>query len=159
MSNRVNFFYFYVRWMNQKGKKWQWVQKQSWKKSFCESFGCAVKKIIQYIIDRLNDLPAKYITLLDTLWNSIEGLSAGTWKSIMVEAMKILGHILSLVNFSNCSATLTSLTSSGFFSKDHFCTSDLKVMLKPESTVNESLKHDLSGLAERLKKLQFLLMP
>lgn len=32
-------------------------------------------------------------------------------------------------------------------------------MLKPESTVNESLKHDLSGLAERLKKLQFLLMP
>lgn len=73
----------------------------------------------------------------------------------MVEAMKILGHILSLVNFSNCSATLTSLTSSGFFSKDHFVYLDAKA----ESTVNESLRHDLSGLAERLKKLQFLLMP
>lgn len=142
-----------------RGKSDSESKNKAGKKSFCESFGCAVKKIIQYIIDRLNDLPAKYITLLDTLWNSIEGLSARTWKSIMVEAMKILGHILSLVNFSNCSATLTSLTSSGFFSKDHFCTSDLKVMLKPESTVNESLKHDLSGLAERLKKLQFLLMP
>lgn len=121
MSNRVNFFLLLCQMDESKGEKVTVSPKTKLKKinkSFCESFGCAVKKIIQYIIDRLNDLPAKYITLLDTLWNSIEGLSAGTWKSIMVEAMKILGHILSLVNFSNCSATLTSLTSSGFFSKD-----------------------------------------
>lgn len=130
-------------------------------KSFCESFGCAVKKIIQYIIDRLNDLPAKYITLLDTLWKSIEGLTAGTWKSIIVEAMKILGHILSLVGLAFPIVGLPSrvLLLVASFLKIIFCISDLKVMLKPESTVNESLRHDLSGLAERLKKQQFLLMP
>lgn len=130
-------------------------------KSFCESFGCVVKKIIQYIIDRLNDLPAKYITLLDTLWKSIEGLTAGTWKSIIVEAMKILGHILSLVGLAFPIVGLPSrvLLLVASFLKIIFCISDLKVMLKPESTVNESLRHDLSGLAERLKKLQFLLMP
>lgn len=123
-------------------------------KSFCESFGCAVKKIIQYIIDRLNDLPAKYITLLDTLWKSIEGLTAGTWKSIIVEAMKILGHTLSLVGLAFPIVGLPSrvLLLVASFLKIIFCISDLKVMLKPESTVNESLRHDLSGLAERLKK-------
>lgn len=40
--------------------------------SFCESFGCAVKKIIQFIIERLNDLPEKYIKLIDILWKSIK---------------------------------------------------------------------------------------
>lgn len=66
-------------------------------KFFCEFFGCVVKKIIQYIIDRLNDLFVKYIIFLDILWKFIEGFIVGIWKFIIVEVMKILGYILFFV--------------------------------------------------------------
>lgn len=122
--------------------------------SFCESFGCAVKKIIQYIIERLNDLPEKYITLIDILWKSIKGLTSGTWKDILVEAIKILGYILSLVGLAFPMVGLISrvvlLVAS--FLKIIFSLSDLKAMLKPESMVHESLSHEMAGLAERLKR-------
>lgn len=122
--------------------------------SFCESFGCAVKKIIQYIIQRLNDLPKKYITLIDILWKSIKGLTGGTWKHIIVEAIKILGYILSLVGVAFPMVGLTSqvvlLVAS--FLKIIFNLFDLKAMLKPESKVPEFLRHELAGLAERLER-------
>lgn len=124
--------------------------------SFCESFGCAVKKIIQYIIERLNDLPEKYITLIDILWKSIKGLTGGSWKHIFVEAIKILGYILSLVGLAFPMVGLTSqvvlLVAS--FLKIIFFLSDLKAMLKPESNVHvpEFLGHELAGLAERLER-------
>lgn len=74
---------------------------------------------------------AVYITLLDTLWKSIEGLTAGTLKSIIVEAMKILGHILSLVGLAFPIVGLPSrvLLLVASFLKIIFCISDLKVML------------------------------
>lgn len=64
---------------------------------FCELFGCVVKKIIQYIIEKLNDLLEKYIIFIDILWKLIKGFISGIWKDILVEVMKILGYILFLV--------------------------------------------------------------
>lgn len=122
--------------------------------SFCESFGCDVKKIIQYIIEKLNDLPDKYITLIDILWKSMKGLTARAWKSIIVEAIKILGYVLSFVGLTFPMVGVASrvLLLVASFLKIIFRISDLKVMLKPDSTEHESLMHDMAGLAERLER-------
>lgn len=124
--------------------------------SFCESHGCAVKRIIQYIIERLDGLSAEFMTFLDLLWKSIKEFDDRTGKSVMVEAMKILGNLLSLVGFAFPMAGLLSrvvlLVAS--FLKIFFRVSDLKVMLKPESIsmVPESLSHGIAGLAEKIEK-------
>lgn len=122
--------------------------------SFCESFGCDVKKIIHYIIEKLNDLPDKYITLIDILWKSMKGLNARAWKSIIVEAIKILGYVLSFVGLTFPMVGVASrvLLLVASFLKIIFRISDLKVMLKPDSTEHESLIHDMAGLAERLER-------
>lgn len=122
--------------------------------SFCESFGCDVKKIIHYIIEKLNDLPDKYITLIDILWKSMKGLNARAWKSIIVEAIKILGYVLSFVGLTFPMVGVASrvLLLVASFLKIIFRISDLKVMLKPDSTEHESLMHDMAGLAERLER-------
>lgn len=64
---------------------------------FCELFGCDVKKIIYYIIEKLNDLFDKYIIFIDILWKFMKGFNVRVWKFIIVEVIKILGYVLFFV--------------------------------------------------------------
>lgn len=124
--------------------------------SFCESHRCAVKRIIQNIIEGLDKLPAKVKTFIDLLWKAMKKFDDRTGKSVMVEAMKIFGNVLSLVGLAFPVAGLLSrvvlLVAS--FLKIFFSVSDLKVMLKPESIsmVPESFSHGINGLAEKIER-------
>lgn len=71
-------------------------------------------------------------------------------ETYIVEAIKILGYILSLVGLAFPMVGLTSrvLLLVASFLKIIFFLSDLKAMLKPESMVHESLRHEMAGLAE-----------
>lgn len=65
--------------------------------SFCASLGYPVKKIIQHIIKKIDDLSDTVFSLIDVLWRAVNGLERRAKTKVIIEAMEILGSTLSLV--------------------------------------------------------------
>lgn len=122
--------------------------------TLCAPFGNGAKYIIQKITDKLDDLSDECTSLIDALWRSIKGLNSGVDKNIIIEAMEILSCVLALFGFAfpMCSVASYVIVLVAYVLKVIFHIIDLKKTLNPKVKSHDSIRHDLAGLAEKLKK-------
>lgn len=111
--------------------------------------------IIRNIQEKTDDFSDKCALLIDVLWKSIKGLESGDDKIIIIEAMNILSHVLEQLGFVLPILTPVSYVVHlvAFFLKVIFRLINLKKILEPKITSNDTLRHELASLAERLQKL------
>lgn len=123
--------------------------------TFCASLGINAKNlIIRNIQEKTDDLSDKCALLIDVLWKSIKGLESGDDKIIIIEAMNILSHVLDMLGIVNPILTLVSYVVQlvAFFLKVIFHLINLKKIPEPKITPNDTLRHELAGLAERIQR-------
>lgn len=127
--------------------------------SFFVCYGYPVKKIIQYIIKKLDDLPDTVVSLIDVLWRAVNGLERRAKKEVIIEAMELLGSTLSLIGIAfpmiGIIAKIVSLVVK--FLKIIFHFIDFESVFKLKYNTEDEIKHELAGLAETLKGIERLI--
>lgn len=124
--------------------------------SFLVSYGYPVKKIIQHIIKKLDDLPDTIASVIDVLWRTVNGLERRAKKEVIIKAMELLGSTLSLIGVAfpmiGLIAKIVSLVVKILKIIFHFI--DFDGVFKLKYYKKSDIKHKLAGLAEILKKTE-----
>lgn len=120
---------------------------------FCGYF---VKKIIQYIIKKLDDLFDIIVLVIDVLWRIVNGLERRVKKEVIIKVMELLGFILSLIGVVFLMIGL--IVKIVFFVvkilKIIFYFIDFDGVFKFKYYKKSDIKYKLVGLVEILKKIE-----
>lgn len=121
--------------------------------SFCASYGYAVESHVNNIIEHLDDLPDKLISLIDAFWKAVRGLDGNATKKVIVITMTLLGSTLKLLGlaFSVVGIAAAIVSVLIVLLKITFSLINFKTVLHPTTKAYHRNKQEFDGLAERLK--------
>lgn len=121
--------------------------------SFCKSYGYAVENHVRNIIEHLDDLPDKLISLIDVFWKAANGLDSNAAKKAIVIIMTLLGSTLKLLGLAFSMVGIAGAIVSVLIVllKITFSLINFKTVLRPTTKAYHPNWQQFDGLAERLK--------
>lgn len=124
--------------------------------TFCRSCGYDISVIAQFITENHNELTDNEVSIIEVLWGSIEGLQSGSAKYSQTEAIKIVGCVLSIPKlvFTMTDVMRKVVVLVIHFLKIIFRITDLKVIFDPKCSEKSINLHELSGLAEKMERIE-----